>query len=213
MATLLQEQPVSLSAVQRMSSSSVVVPRSADQGLIEEFQYCVAFHPQIYSFQKPSEHLAAKKHGQRIGQKWTDLDGRFYLTHKLVGVPPRISVCVWINYFLSTPDDLPIHIQKDKSPIFFINEIWLWINLPCPFFQSSCSPPHNQRLHASSFAWKDDSLWYWMITQCCPSGISGMIFFNSGPSCFAIRASNWVIASKKTLFQYSTTSSCSWPSI
>jgi len=53
---ILQELPASLSIAQVMLSSSVAVPRSVGQDLIEEFSYhvaCIAFHHQIYSFQKP----------------------------------------------------------------------------------------------------------------------------------------------------------------
>jgi hypothetical protein len=52
-----------------------------------------------------------------------DLNGAFYLIHKLFGVPPRISIHTWINYFLGIPDDLSTLIQEHKSPIFFVNKI------------------------------------------------------------------------------------------
>jgi len=52
-----------------------------------------------------------------------DPDGIFYLIHELFGVPPRISVHAWINYFSGVLDDLSTLIQEHKSPIFFVNEI------------------------------------------------------------------------------------------
>jgi hypothetical protein len=68
--------------------------------------------------------LVKNKQGLAVGMSsLEDLNGGFYLIHKLFGVPPRISICAWINYFSSVLDDLTIFIQEHQSPIFFINEI------------------------------------------------------------------------------------------
>ena len=142
-----------------------------------------------------------------------DFNCRSYLIHKLFGVPPWITIWPWINYLSSILDNLAIFIKQNKFPVFFINEIWN-VNWPAlAFLQKGCSPSHNQRLCASLFAWKQHLSWYWIIIHRCPSWSSGIIFFNSGPLCFAIWASKRAIAGRKILFQYSTTSSCSWPSI
>jgi hypothetical protein len=102
---ILQELPASLSVAQMMLSSSVAVPGSVGQDLIGR------------GLVKNKQGLAVRMSSLK------DLDGRSYLIHKLFGVLPRISICTWINYFSSVPDDLTFFIQEHKSPIFFINEI------------------------------------------------------------------------------------------
>jgi hypothetical protein len=69
---VLEEQPTNPSVSQMMLSSVVAVLGSEGQDLIEELLYhvaCVAFPRDIYSFQKLSGHLRARKHEQMTGQK------------------------------------------------------------------------------------------------------------------------------------------------
>ena len=52
-----------------------------------------------------------------------DLYCRSYLIHKLLVVPPRITVRAWVNYFASITNYLVIFISKHKSTIFLVNEV------------------------------------------------------------------------------------------
>ena len=107
----------------------------------------------------------------------------------------------------------PFSSKSTSWPSSLLMKSETWINQPWLFLRSDCSSSYSHRFRASLFVWKHDSSWYWIIILHSPSWNSGIICFNSGPSCFTMQDSKRAITGKKTLFQYSTTSSHSCPSI